>query len=292
VDKTKGVICDIRPDEDMPVDASGNRAELIMDGTSTVKRMNPSRLIEQYLNACSRELTTRVREAVQEKATKEDLNNLILPYYTINNPQMLELVTDDDGSLLDNHISKILEDGIRLWIPPDNEPEAMDVVRKLRTEYPPVFGPVTYRGMSGEMVTTVNNVLIGSMHIMLLEKTGRNYAAVSSSKLSPFGIPAKLTSADRNAAPCRIQPIRFGESEVRLFAAFVGGRATSDLFDRTNNPVVRKVIQERLLREKQPTNINTMVNRREYPAGKGRVLELIRHFADCSGWRFTHMKKK
>lgn len=288
----KGVICDIRPDEDMPVDASGNRAELIMDGTSTVKRMNPSRLIEQYLNACSREFTVKVRQAVDSKAPREELNNLVLPYYHIINPQMVELVTDDKGHLTDTHITEILNDGIRLWVPTDNEPEAMDIIRSLRKHYPPTFGPVTYRGMSGNLVTTVNNVLIGSMYILLLEKTGRNWAAVASSKLSPFGIPAKLTSADRNAAPGRIQPIRFGESEARLFAAFVGGRPTSDLFDRTNNPVVRKVIQERLLREKQPTNINTMVNRREYPAGNGRVLALIRHFADCSGWRFTHMKRK
>lgn len=40
----KGVIVDVLPDEDMPVDADGNRAEIIMDGMSTINRMNISRL--------------------------------------------------------------------------------------------------------------------------------------------------------------------------------------------------------------------------------------------------------
>ena len=287
----KGVICDIRPDEDMPVDADGNRADLIMDGLSTLKRMNPPRLIEQYINACSRDATKRLRQMVDAKASKEEINNFLMPYYQIVNPKMVELVTEK-GMVTDEHLAEVLADGIYLWIPPDNEPEALDVIRQLRKHYPPTHGPVTYRGMSGNLVTTANPVLIGSLYVMLLEKTGRNWAAVSSSKLSHFGIPAKLTSADRNSAPGRNQPIRFGESEGRLFAAFVGGQATADLFDRTNNPVVRKVVVEKLLREDKPTAITQMVDRTKYPTGNGRILSLIRHFGSCAGWKFTQIKPK
>lgn len=287
----KGVICDIRPDEDMPVDADGNRAELIMDGLSTVKRMNPSRLIEQYTNAASRDHSKRLRAMAENKKSKEEISDSLLSYYRSINPKMADLVSQKN-TVTDEHLAEVIRDGIYLWIPPDNGPEALDTIRELRKHYPPTFGPVTYRGMSGNMVTTASPVLIGSVYIMLLEKTGRNWAGVSSSKLSHFGIPAKLTSADRNAAPGRNQPIRFGESEGRLFAAFVGGHATADLFDRTNNPVVRKVVVEKLLRESKPTAIDSMVNREKYPTGNGRILSLIRHFGSCAGWKFTYRKPK
>jgi len=285
VDKTKGVLCDIVKDEDMPVDADGNRAELIMDGLSTIKRMNVSRCMEQYLNACSRDVTKKIQAMVKSGESKEEINNYLMPYYQIVSPRMVDLVSKK-GMVTDEHLAAIVEDGIYLWQPTDNEVEPMDVIKQLNEHYAPTFGPVTYRGMGGEMKRTANKVLIGSMYIMLLEKTGRNWAGVASSKLSHFGTPAKLTSADRHSQPGRNQPIRFGESEGRLFVAMVGGRETAELFDRTNNPVVRKVIQERILREAKPTAIESIIDRKKYPSGNGRVLSLIRHFGECAGWRF------
>jgi hypothetical protein len=283
----KGVICDIWPDEDMPVDADGNRAELIMDGISTIKRMNVSRLIEQYYNAASRDVSKRVRQMVEAGEPKEAINNYLLPYYQIINPKMVDLVSQD-GMVTDEHLQSVVKDGIYLWTPPDNEVDSIEAVKAIQKHYPPTFGPVSYRGMSGNVVRTTRPVLIGSMYIMLLEKTGRNLAGVASSKLSHFGTPAKLTSADRHASPRRQQPIRFGESEVRLFVAMVGGRETAELLDRSNSPTVRKAIQERILREDKPTAIDNMLDRRLYPTGNGRVLSLIRHFGECAGWRFKH----
>jgi DNA-directed RNA polymerase beta subunit len=281
----KGVLCDIRPDEDMPIDADGNRAELIMDGLSAIKRMNVSRCMEQYLNACSRDVSKKVRAMVEAGDAKEAINNYLLPYYQIVSPRMVVLVSEN-GMVTDEHIESVVKDGIYLWQPTDNEVEPMDVIKQLNAKYPPTFGPVSYRGMSGIVKRTANDVLIGSMYIMLLEKTGRNWAGVASSKLSHFGTPAKLTSADRHSSPGRNQPIRFGESEGRLFVAMVGGQETAELFDRTNNPVVRKAIQERILREAKPTAINEIVDRKKYPSGNGRILSLVRHFGECAGWRF------
>lgn len=286
----KGVIVDVMTDEDMPVDSQGNRAELIMDGHSTIKRMNVSRVYEQYVNACSREVTNQVRAMAEKGASVNEITKYLLPYYQTISPRMVPLVTDKQGKLRDSHIQSVLSDGVRLWIPTDNEPEMVNVIPWLAKHYPPVHGPVTYRGMSGDVVQTVKPVLIGSMYIMLLEKTGSNWAGVSSAKLSHFGIPAKLTSADRHTSPGRNQPIRFGESEGRLFVAAVGGRETAALFDRTNNPVVRRVVQETLHRVDTPTNVEQIVDRDVYPSGHSRILALIRHVGECAGWRFKRGK--
>lgn len=134
----KGVICDIRPDEDMPVDADGNRAELIMDGLSTIKRMNVSRCTEQYLNACGRDVAKKVRAMMSDpKAyTKEDINNYLLPFYQLVCPKMIDMVTDDKGMLTDAHLQAVFDDGIYLWQPTDNDVEIMDAIKKLNEYYP------------------------------------------------------------------------------------------------------------------------------------------------------------
>tara|TARA_B100000700_G_scaffold154615_2_gene171612 strand:- start:12127 stop:14040 length:1914 start_codon:yes stop_codon:yes gene_type:complete len=283
----KGVIVDVWDDEDMPVDAAGNRADLIMDGISTVKRMNVSRLIEQYLNAASRDLSAKVRQMVSQGVSKDDIGNMLKEYYEIVNPKMVPMVCDDKGRVTDDHIYSVVDDGIYLWVPTDNEREPMDIIRDVRDKFPPVLGPVKYRGMSGNIVETHSDILIGSMYIMLLEKTGRNWQGVASSKLSHFGVPAKLTNVDKYATPGRTTPIRFGESEGRLFVSMVGGIPTSELFDRTNNPVVRKEVQEKILRADKPTQLDEVVDRNRYPTGNGRILSLVRHIGECAGWRLV-----
>ena len=57
----KGVIVAVWEDDWMPLDAEGNRADIIMDADSTIKRMNVGRMYEQYNNAASRSVTNAVR---------------------------------------------------------------------------------------------------------------------------------------------------------------------------------------------------------------------------------------
>lgn len=281
------MIVDVVPDEDMPVDEEGNRAEIVMDGMSTINRMNVSRLMEHTINAASRDVSKRIAEMYRHGASRQEMSRYLLGYYQIVNPSMVELVVDDHGLVKEDHLQSVVSEGIYIWYPTDNDPEPMDIIKQIYEHYRPTYGPVTYRGMSGEFKKTASNILIGSMYIMLLEKTGKNWSAVSMSKLNHFGAPAKLTTTDRNNSPARVQPIRFGESEARLFASMVGGVPTANLFDRTNNPFVRKVVQENILRADQPTNIDTVIDRSKYPNGQGRILSLIRHIGECSGYRFV-----
>lgn len=284
----KAVIVDVWEDEDMPVDAEGNRAELITDGHSTIKRMNVARVYEQYINAASRHVTNAVRKMAADGANKTTISEYVIPYYEMISPRMIPLVTK--GKLLTNeHIDSIVKDGIYIWMPTDHEISIGVAIANISKDkrYAPNIGPVTYRGASGNMVTTVNPVLIGSMYIMLLEKTGSNVAAVASAKLNHFGIPAKLTKADRNTSPLRAQPTRFGESELRLFSATVGGAATSELIRRTNNPAMRKKVQETILTHGTPANINNLIDAEEFKHAKGRIQSLTKHIGECDGWCFS-----
>lgn len=300
----------------MPVDAWGNRAEVIMDGDSTIKRMNVGRVYEQYINATSREVTyqlqaicgvipaadvqmhrimdERVRALVGTGNRTEALNHL-LRYYDVVSPIMSNIV---DEALLtakspeqfgDELLDKVLKDGIELYVPPNSPNMGHEVIRDLRHHFPIPLSPVTYRGGSGKLVTTKVPVLIGSVYIIELEKTGSDWAAVASARRQHFGVLAKLTNADKHSLPWREQPVRLlGEAEVRLFAATIGPQATADLLELPNSPAAQKMIARNILMADKPTAIDKIVDHNIVPRGLSRAGQFIDHILQCSGIRFTN----
>lgn len=270
----------------MPIDAEGNRAELIMDGESTIRRTNLGRLYEQYFNATSRTVTNYVRRMMaNDPKSVAHCFEYLKGYYKICTPPMYDLLTSPSyQGTPAYHVESVIKEGVYLNLPTDNPAEYPVAIRQLRKEYPTLIGPVTYRGRSGNLVTTRDPVLIGSLYIMLLEKTGVDWSAVDSAKLNCFGIPARLTNRDKHSAPGRQMPVRLtGEDEVRLFAATIGGDATAEMMEMSNNPTTHKHIVTNILHAKQPTNIENVVNRSVVPRGNSRPLIFIRHMLQSCG---------
>lgn len=286
----KGVIVEIRPDADMPVDGLGNRAEIIMDGDSTLKRTNVGRVYEQYINAAGYATTYRLRDMVASGATLDQQMDYLMGFYRLTSPVM----HDNAQTVLCNDIAKakhsrtVLRKGIYLHLPTDNQLSYLDVCANLRQHYPACNGPVTYRGNSGKLVTTKSNVIIGGMYIMLLEKTGNTWGAVNSAKSQHFGIPAKLNNSDKYSAAGRHNPVRIaGEAEVRAIAATCGGDTAAEMIDQTNSPTVHRSISESALRATRPTDVESAVDRSIHPRGRGRILTLINHELECGGLKFV-----
>jgi hypothetical protein len=288
----KGVICDVWDDADMPRDMMGNVAEIIMDAISTIKRMNLGRLYEQYINATSWYVSRRVREIMQTE-TKETIQqawDYLIGYYRICSPRMYEMLTGPSYlSTQRYHVERVVAAGVYLYIPTDNPADSTEIIRQLLQFYPVPIGPIQYRGRSGNMRTTKENIIIGSLYIMLLEKTGVDWSGVSSAKLQHFGIPARLTNRDKNSSPGRNQPVRLlGEDEVRLFSATVGPDTTAELLEMSNNPVTHKHIVTNILHAEHPTNIENIVDRTVVPRGNSRPLVFIRHMLQCGGMEFVY----
>ena len=294
----------------MPIDANGNRAEMIMDGQSTIKRMNPGRFHEHYLNGAARDVAEKIRtmfglpaKMTPEQASKVTPINVfdesiinkafdyLLGFYGVVSPKMAELIGGYDATDRRRHLARVISKGIYLWIPPKNPKPITEVIRHVRDYFPQTHGPVTYRGSSGRMVTTRHNIFVANLYIMLLEKTGENWAAVASARLQHFGIPAKLTNEDKHSASGRLQPVRtMGESEIRTFLSTIGSDATADLADQSNNPVVHKEVVRSKLIAPHPCMIESAVNRNENPVGDGRPLVYYRHNTECGGIRIVRRK--
>lgn len=301
----KGVICAIWPDEDMPVDAIGNRADMIMDDLSTIKRMNIGRLYEQYINAAGLRVSKTIAKELEitpqpNEERLQELWDFLMGFYKIVSPRHHEAVIASGGETRRlKHLTDVARRGVYLFMPTDTPVSYKDVVTELVKHYPAAYGPVTYRGKSGRRVTTKNPVLIGGLYMLLLEKTGNTWAGVSSAKLQHLGIPAKLTNSDKYSLPYRPQPVKIlGESEVRLMCAAIDGFTVADLLDQSNNPAAHRAIVKNILHADKPAAIPVAVDRSgnppagvEFvPMGKGRVLTYLNHVLECGGMRFVRRR--
>ncbi len=178
-----------------------------------------------------------------------------------------------------------------IYVPTNNQKRNMQITQDLKDKFMPCYGPVTYTTCEGVRETTVSNVLIGSMQVMLLDKTGYNYAAVSSAKTNHLGIPSKLTIKERSSSPVRQAPIRIcGETEGRIHANVMGGRAVADWIEQSNNPKIHRNNCFKIYEAENPIAIDAIVDYNETPRGQSRPVVQVTHKLECGGWVLTRGK--
>ena len=305
----KGVVCKILPDEHMPVDKEGNRAEVIMDSNATINRANAGRLYEQYLGASAQKATLNMCKELNitpgtKKAVAEDLISglpqaqigkvmeKVMEFYTITNPAVGErLGSKGLDETQASFLATLVEHGIRIYFPPDNQAILPDVLKKLEKDpfFKPPFGPVTYVGNSGRQVTTRDPIRIGPVYVILLEKTGEDWGAVSGSRLQHHGLLAPLTRGDKYNNPARLQTVRgTGEAEIRIVTAYCGPEASAELMDRNNSPKTHEIMVDKILRAEKPSNVENLVDRNVQPYGTAQPNVIVDHLLFCAGVRFAY----
>ena len=294
---SKGVVVDIWPDERMPVDKFGKRADMITADLSTVNRMNAGRWFEQFFNAVGQYITTIELPQLLGNRTEAEVEAAWACWenytMTISPPHFEAIVASGTIHRKLEHLEIVIRDGHHLHVPTDNGVFYPEAVAKLNQRYNHIIGPVDYIDYSGKKIRTKGNVLIGSMHILLLEKTGGTWSSVSSSKLSHFGNPSKLNDTDKYATPGKQQPIRLlGEAEVRLAVGVMGGEAIADIHDQSHNPQVHKLVVRNILRNPKPFQVKRIVDRAVHPIGAGKIHSMINHMLYCSGVKFIKEKKE
>ncbi len=308
----KGVVVSVRKDSEMPVDKHGTRADLISDPGATMNRTNYARFYEHYINATSdqlhREITAILAQDRSDAAYQQCFNRLVR-YYEILSPRMHSTITSSRyRQTPKQHVDSILphRNNLRIFLPTDNEIDMLSATAQLAKEFPVDFGPVSYIGSSGNHVTTRENVMIASMYIIMLEKTGSDWSAVSSGTLQQHGILSKLTQHDKHSRGGRASPTRtLGEDETRLGAAVMSnnhsaqtlvskygpavadGQGIVEMMDLSNNPAVHQEGVRRLLTAESPMRIQTLIDRTKFPLGGNRALRFISHHLEIAGMRLT-----
>jgi hypothetical protein len=287
----KAVVVSKAPRSEMPIDIHGNIADVVMDPNSTVKRSNMSRTTEQYLKASMLYWSNHIRAILDQKGVstrKEDAWRFLCDYCRIISPRYADILESEEIDR-DSELRLIQREGIRIWAPTDNPVEYYMVIAELEKRYKLPIGPVTYTGNSGKVRVTKQNILIGPVYMFLLEKDGRDWSAVASSRLHPsYGTPTKTGPADKYRSPGKESAVKvLGETEERLVYSACGGYTVQQIIERSNNPAAHRYTVRSIMKDQTPTNIENTVNWDHVPVNGGKPMQFVRHTYECMGIRWV-----
>jgi DNA-directed RNA polymerase beta subunit len=298
----KGVICRILPDEAMPTDKNGNRADIITDSAATISRMNLGRAYEAYLGSVLRDNRQKLiayfsKYQNLDQVNKEDLTffyNFMRGLFVLINSEMVEFIDSLNEVELINYLKEVITDNMYLYYPTDNEKNITDVIQDIENSpYKPLNDKVTYMDELGRMVETTENIRIGQLYIIMLEKIANTYSAVSSSKVNSFGFPIKGSSNEKIKYPHSLTPTKnAGETETRIFAAFGDPSLVADIFDNNLNTTTHKLIVKEILNSDQAFNNRIKIDRNSVPYGNTRSLAIFKHIFNASGLDYVYEESK
>lgn len=287
----KGVLVTIWDDDRMPMDKDGNVADLIMDGGSIVNRLNPSRCFEMDINASFSRTRKTIISSIQQDSSRENYQRMfewLLEAYRIVSPRMYDIAKTLDPV---KHINEVLKDEIHLWIPTDNPRQPDLMVKELLEKYPKCHDYLYITMDDGRKVMSKNKGTIGKQYIIILEKTGDEYSAVSVPVLQHQGIPGKLTKADKQSSPGRPQATRItGETEGRLIVSYTNYQALAILLDIANSPTTLRAVCRTLLKHPTPSKVERIVDREKYPRGNNRIIRIGNDGLYAAGFVFEYRK--
>lgn len=312
---SKGVNTLVIPWQDMPTDKFGNVCDMVYIPQSCPNRMNNGRGHEELESAAGRTLIKRIRrmldldeKAVLRKSTVvEHVYNLddkvvqeafdtLMRFYKIVSPaeiyvevnKMLDEGLDDTREEL--VIAAIMDGndphGLSNFMPLGTEIDFGEMVKELSTgEFKPEMSKLKFRDLTGKMVETEAEILIGSMYILSLEKTATDFSGVAISRTNHFGICGKLTQSDKYSSPGREVTNRHGgNSEFRNWAKATGGEVIAAISDLNNDLYTLKNVARRILEHETPTNIDEILPLEEY-RGRHRARQMAHLHMLTSGKR-------
>lgn len=287
----KGIISDIWPEERMPVDIDGNRADLLLFSGSTIGRMNVGGLYEQYINGAVVKVSKVIRDNFNTWGVDKTYNYLLGFLKLFGNEQyehFLSLDNFDRNEVLED----ICKTSVYVYLPVDNDKLIMDITIDIANskEYRPPKGPVSFVS-EGEKVITNDSILIAPMHLMLLSKTGSTWLSVSSPKLNHYGIPTAPQGSSSRGLTWSPNPVRFGNTEFRLYAAYGSPELLVMIKERANSLEVQRLVYRNILKADKPTDIEDVAPTSEVPYGSDIIVNLISNVLGTFGIGLGYVNK-
>lgn len=259
-DGAKGVIPNITPDEDMPIDEDGIRSDFVISSDSPLNRLNNVQLEEMDVNRCGELIRLRILNGTipMDKALSSILDFLEIvcpPYRRIIQRTVIERGTQEE------YLEMCLEKGIRKQIIPGSKHMNEDMIRRLDARFNIRKTFVTFATRDKNGVRKVERsqepVMIGSKYmyvlckIPLLEMSAMEYAHISH-----HGVPIKPRSdRTKGQSLCGKTPIKMGEDETALATHSIGTKPVARLHGLSNSPIAVKKLQQLQLSADKPSDI-------------------------------------
>lgn len=298
---SKGVICAILPDEMMPVDKNGVRADIITDSATIISRMDPGKAYEAYIGGVSRDNRDRLRHMLSSSYGGRVFNDpppeaievartYLRELYALINSDMTDFLDSLNHEELRRHVLEVLNEALYIYYPCDNERNIIDVISDIeKSKFKPTCGKLSYVNDLGERVQTTEDIQIGVLYFMFLEKIANLYSAVSSSKVNNFGFPVKGASVDKHKYPHSQTPNKLlAETENRILISHIGPEAVADMIDLALNPTAHKTVYRDIIQSDVPYNTEFDVDRSDIPLGNTKSLQILNHIFTAAGFTMTY----
>lgn len=268
VDNTKGVVGAVYPDEWMPVDEYGERAEVWIDSSSPVARNNPGQLFETGINRISEFARRKIQETYTTHGTDAAFDQLT-DWMNDVNPNYAALVREACPDTRERKpiVVDALENGIKLCIPPfldtlcptdDEQWNGLINMRNWANKWGCRPSRITFTSLqadgTGKQFVSEMPFSIGSKYYIPLNKIPE-IAASGPASVSHIGIPTKSTYENKNY-PVSVSPYRFGEDELRMMLLGCDPREVVRFQGlMSNSPIGVMTLIKALMVEDKPTDI-------------------------------------
>lgn len=293
----KGVVADILPDDHMPTDEEGNRADVIIDPISVFNRMNPGQWYEIFINRMGENLT---KELVNYMKTKGDYNhafNRLVELATDVNPKYGELIArtcstfEARKSLVDEIITQNPNTheygGIYLQNTPFQKEWDTSYVLKMRDKWNVKKSYATFTAQVGEnetrTVTFKEPVLIGYEYFFVLYKIphlracGLGYVNQFRVPMQPSGLATLQSRFPQSAT-------RWGEDEIRNLTMSSGSTVAARILGAHaySKPAIDNLATH-LLNDKHPSQIQKLDISTDDIIKTNAMSKMAKHIFSCLG---------
>lgn len=299
---SKGVIVGVWDDDKMPYTMiNGHKviADIIMDPSSVVSRMNPGRIYEMYFNAISRKTQSEIRKVMGGikpilKYTKKEIEDGWMILLGLLKILGTEQFTEYSKLTNQHDILEILDECLTkevfIYYKISSDKKPYEIVNEVKgTIYEPEINNIILPRDNGEEKITKQPSMIAPLYTILLGKTAESYLSVSSAKVNHFGLPIGVGANTRNYLPYRSSPTKvLSETETRLYLSYVGRLGTIELKDRANSIPTHEAVYDKILKAEQPTNISNVVDRSTTPYGNDSTLDHINNIFNSAGLDITY----
>lgn len=301
----KGVVASIRPKEQMPVDAWGTRADIIVTPEAIPNRMIPSALYEEHITRASMFVSKRVASLLRgeipdgidqslfEAPITPDQYGAWTYFY-----QYIKMVNGNMCDVLDQVcyndemkracLEDVVENGIYLIMPPYMGHVDGEFILNLDKKFPAPISPVTFQMEDAfgvlRNVRTKDPISIGSIYIYLLCKIP-HLKSSGVAYTNQFKTPIQTSKEQKSRYPISQTPLRMGEDEVRNLSMAIGiGPVLRLIGLYANSTDGVQTMCKALLTSDNPSAIDRVNLSTDYLVETNNIASMVQHMFATMGF--------
>ena len=290
----KGIVATVIPDDQMPIDANGLRAELLIDPKTTPSRMNLGSKYEGYMMSVVQIAGRTIKEMIdskpqrtlQEKAEHcQDVFQYIVDLVKIIRPEDYDKYMSLNKRAIVKTIISIYNTGFHATYSIDDDKTAKEVCLDLMaSKYALKEDYVMIPTGDGKMVKSYGKAYVETQYIFLPNKDATSWLSVASAYLNVKSVPVAPSRQQRDKLPWNATPVKIvSETEGRFIPYYCGPSAIAELRDRALNNDTLLEIYKNILEADNPTSVDSLVDREKIPLGNENVLKLTESLFSTMG---------